>query len=87
MGVTFMKELQISESAPAEQNKLWAPVRTGSYEKDCKAGRAAAVQMIALMREDRNPIPFVAAFREAAQRGELGGYEIGFATEIAWSAL
>ena len=82
-----MNVCQNIESCASENNKFWVPVRTGDYEKDCEAGRAAAAQMVALMRQDHNPIPFVAAFREAAQTGGLGGFEIGFATEIAWATL
>lgn len=72
----------------AEQKPVyWAPVRTGDYVKDCEAGKAAAEDMVALMRMDESPMPFLAAFREACQRGEMGGFEIGFATAVALATL
>ena len=76
-------DLDIAEQKPV----YWAPIRTGDYVKDCEAGKAAAEDMVALMRMDENPMPFLAAFREACQRGELGGFEIGFATAIGLAAL
>lgn len=76
-------DLDIAEAKPV----YWAPVRTGDYGKDCEAGKAAAEDMVALMRREDNPMPFLAAFREACRRGELGGFEIGFATAVALATL
>lgn len=81
--ITMAGNLDIAEHKPV----YWAPVRTGYYVKDCEAGKAAAEEMVALMRRDASPIPFLAAFREACQRGEMGGFEIGFATAVALATL
>ena len=84
-----MKELTAAANLDIAENKpvYWEPVRTDDYVKDCEAGRAAAQEMVARMREDENPIPFLAAFREACRGGIVGGFEIGFATEIGIATL
>jgi hypothetical protein len=65
----------------------WEPVRTGDYTRDCEAGTIAAKALLARMREDDNPMPFLAAFREACEGGVAGGFEIGFATAIGIATL
>lgn len=76
-------DLEIAEPKPV----YWAPVRTGDYVKDCQAGKTAAEEMVALMRSEESPMPFLAAFREACRRGEIGGFEIGFATAVALATM
>lgn len=65
----------------------WQPIRSGDYAKDCEAGKTAAERMLAQMREDEDPIPFLAAFRKACLGGVVGGFEIGFATAIGIATL
>lgn len=66
---------------------FWAPPRSGSYETDCAAGRAAAREMIQFIRENRCPAIYASICRDMQSAGIWDGFEVGFCTEIGITVL
>lgn len=78
----------LSFSERNENNELvrtWAPKRTGNYATDCATGRAHAIEVMRVMREQGNPALLGHVVRCFENKG--CGVEVGFIYQLSLDLL
>ncbi|XAZ24021.1 hypothetical protein LVY75_12400 [Sinorhizobium sp. B11] len=78
--------LSFANQACGEIN-LWAPTETGDWATDNAAGRAYALELISVMKDNEAPMLLGHVVKSIAVRRKHGGVEVGFCQQIAESLI